>query len=205
MIVHDVIQGENDWFTLRAGIPTASNAKSIITGTGKPSTSITDYAMTLAAEMYAGKSLDGFEGNQHTERGNDLEADARIAYELSTGTWIEQCGFVTVDDGSFGASPDGLLDDGMIEIKCLMAKNHVKNMVYYKKHKRVMPDYVPQTQMGMLVCEKAWCDVVFYHPDLPLLIIRQDPIPEFHEMLKKQLAECIKLRDESLKCLRELG
>jgi len=202
MIVHDVEQGTDAWLELRAGLPTASMASKMVTGTGKKSTSITEYAYQLAAEMYAGKPLDGFDGNGYTDRGKELEPLARIAYEQHTHVWVEEVGFCTVDDGSYGCSPDGLVgDDGMVEFKCLIAKNHTKAWMYYDENKSVQPEYVSQPQMQMLVCERKWCDSVFYHPDLPLLIIRQFPGEEFQKVLAEQLKVCIERRDNALKVM----
>jgi len=91
----------------------------------------------------------------------------------------------------------------MIELKCPMGKNIVKNWMYYDKHNKAMPDYIPQTQMQLLVTGRAWVDMAFYHPDLPLLVIRQEPIKEIQEMLIKQIAECIKIRDSALKVIEK--
>ena len=108
MKTYNMEQGSEAWFALRAGMPTASEAGKLVTGTGKASTSITDYAYQLAGELYAGKPLDRFEGNVHTERGNELEPLALDAYTLKTGEWITQVGFCTTGDGSYGCSPDAL-------------------------------------------------------------------------------------------------
>jgi hypothetical protein len=203
VIIHDVAQGSPEWFSLRAGLPTASEAKKLVTGTGKPSTSVTEYAYQLAGELYAGKPLDGFEGNVHTDRGKELEPLALDAYSLATGSWITQVGFCTNDEGAYGCSPDGLVDDdGMVELKCLMAKNHVKAMVYYNKNKACMPDYIPQCQMQMLVCGRKWCDLVFYHPDLPILVIRQEADFQLQGMLLKQLVTCLETRDNTLEVIK---
>jgi exodeoxyribonuclease (lambda-induced) len=202
MKIHDVGQRTEEWFKLRAGIPTASEAGKLVTSTGKKSSQITDYSYQLAAELYAGKPLDRWEGNQWTDRGGDLELIALTEYSRIKDATIDVVGFCTVDDGTYGCSPDGLLADGIAEIKCLAAKNHIKNMVYYDKYKAAMPDYIPQTQMQMLVCEREWCDMMFYHPDLPPLIIRQFKIKEVQEILMVQLKACIEKRDQVLKIIK---
>ncbi len=80
MIIHPVEQNTDDWVKLRAGLPTASSFKSIITSQGLPSKSLPTYAAKLAADKYAGEPLDSFEGNVWTERGHELESDARDLY-----------------------------------------------------------------------------------------------------------------------------
>ena len=199
VIYDDMVQGSKEWHLLRCGLPTASMASKLVTSAGKASTSITDYAYTLATEKFVGQPVDAWEGNEHTDRGSLLENDARIACEQKQGYWVEQIGFATSDDSNYGCSPDGLVDeDGMIELKCPMGKNIVKNWMYYDKHNKAMPDYIPQIQMAMFVCEREWADLCFYHNQLPLLVIRQKADKEFHKVLKEQIAKCLEIRDSAL-------
>ena len=84
----------------------------------------------------------------------------------------------------------------MAETKCLKAENHVKAILYYLKNKKCPPDYVQQTQGQMFICERTWCDLVFYHPDLPLLIIRQERDEKLIKALKEQIDCVIEERDK---------
>lgn len=198
-------QGSEEWYAKRAGIPTASEASKLVTSKGKESKSIIEYAYQLAAEKYAGKPLDRFEGNQYTDRGKELELEALTEYSRVKEATIDIVGFCTIEDGTYGCSPDGLVDkDGMVEAKCLISKNHVKSIIYYNKHKQAPTDYIPQIQMQMLVCERDWVDLVFYHPDLPMLVIRQEKIEEVQETLISQLQACIETRDEVLKVIKSV-
>jgi hypothetical protein len=81
-----------------------------------------DYAFRTAIERISGTPLDeGFETWQ-MKRGHDLEPAARLAHETAAGVMVERAGFVTTDDGRFGASADGLIgDDGGSEYKCLVS------------------------------------------------------------------------------------
>lgn len=203
MIVHNVDQGSAEWFELRTGRPTASDFSKIITSKGEPSKSMTGYATLLAGEVYAGKPLDGFEGNQWTNRGKELEPDAKAMYEFTHDCDLEQVGFITDDLVRYGCSPDSLRDsDGMVEIKCLKAENHINAILYYKKHKKCPTDYIQQTQGQIFIAERAWCDLVFYHPDLPLLVIRQHRDDEFIKKLQNLLALTIQERDQILELLK---
>ncbi len=200
MIIHNVEQRTDEWNQLRAGKVTASEASRLVTPTGKPSAQLADYAMQLAGDSYAENVLSTWEGNHHTDRGIELEDAAIDAYELFTGTWVKRVGFCTADDGDYGCSPDGLHDDGMIELKCLAAKNHVKAWLDREK---AAQDYTPQVQMQLLVTKYEWCHLVFYHPSLPLLVIKQEPIPEFQKLLTEQIEKCLKLRDKAVDILRK--
>lgn len=177
MKIHDVEQRSDAWYTLRAGKPTASEFSSIVTSKGEESKSRSGFAITLAGELYAGKRLDGFEGNGWTDRGREMEARALAAYTFQTDEPVVPVGFITDDAETMGCSPDGLVGDhGAVECKCLKAENHIKAMMYYAKNGTPPTDYIQQTQGQLWISERRWIDLVFFHPDLPPLIIRQTPI-----------------------------
>jgi hypothetical protein len=205
MILYTCDQGSEEWFALKAGRPTASNFDMLVTSKGEPSKSMPGYAITLAAEMYAGKPVDSWAGNQYTDRGKLLEPDARAFYSFLHDYPVEQVGFITDDRGLYGCSPDGLVNaDGMTEIKCLKAENHIKAVLYYRKNKVCPPDYVQQTQGQMFVANRKWCDLVFYHPDLPSIVIRQERNDEFIKKLEEQIHLVIQERDKILAQLTEV-
>lgn len=204
MIIHEVEQGTAEWFALRAGKPTASDFSKLMTSDGKPSKQADGYAITLAAELYAGKPVDAWQGNGYTDRGKELEPDAVALYEFTRDVQGYKVGFITDDDELWGCSPDYLIGgDGMLEVKCLKAENHVKAILYYRKHERCPPDYVQQTQGQLLIAEREWCDLVFYHPVLPPLVIRQEPNEDLFSALKKQRDYVLKERDRIFHELKE--
>jgi len=203
MIIHDVQQGSDEWHSLRAGMPTASEFSSIVTSKGEESKSRSGYAITLAGELYAGKTLDQWQGSAWTERGKELEERAFAAYSFYTDRSLTRVGFVTNDTGTYGCSPDALCgDDGLVEIKCLKAENHIKAMMYHRKHGTSPPDYVQQTQGQMLIAERKWVDLCFWHPDLPMLVVRHEPINAVVYGLESGLWALIKERDEIVSMLR---
>ena len=205
MKIHDRIQDEGELHPLRIGIPTSSEFSKLVTSTGPLSKSMGDYAMVLAAEKYAGKAVDGWEGNRYTDRGKELEALARADYEMTNQVVVQEVGFVTNDLIQYGASTDGLVnDDGIVEYKCQIAKEHIKSYMYWKKHCKPPTTFIPQCQGELFVCEREWVDLVFFHPDLPGFTIRQTPDTEFVKVLKSQLKACEVKRDEVMKTLGEM-
>lgn len=177
MIIIDAPQNSPAWFSARLGKPTASEFSSIVTGKGEESKSRYGYALTLAAEVFAGQRLDAWEGNAATVRGHEMEGWALDAYSFVKDLELTRVGFCTTDDGAYGCSPDALAGDkGLVEVKSLSAKRHIEAMMYHKKNGCCPPDYVQQTQGQMMVTGRSWVDLVFYHPQLPMLIIRQTPI-----------------------------
>ncbi len=203
MLIHEVEQGTDEWHQLRAGIPTASEFSKIVTGTGKESTSLKIYAYNLAAEAFAEKKFDTFEGNQHTERGNQLEAEAAEQYGFISDIEPQEIGFITNDAMTYGCSPDRLLnDDGLLEIKCLKSDNHIETMLYYKKHNKAPSKYYPQVQGQMLVTGRNWCDLFFYHPDLPSFSVRHKKDESYIYDLKKFLDQVIEIKNETLAIIK---
>jgi len=201
MNIINVEQGTDEWYAARVGIPTASAFSRLVTGTGKASTQLSDYAAELAADMYAGKPLEKWGGNDATERGNEIEPQARASYEFDHGVEVVKVGFI-VNHGA-GCSPDGLVGaDGLHEIKCQMAKGHVQTLAYFAKHRTCPPGYIPQVQGQMLVCEREWCDLSFFHPDLPGLVIRIGRDDEYIAGLLKGIAAVIEERDRYVEILR---
>lgn len=205
MLLHECTQRSPEWWALRIGIPTASEFSKLVTSKGAPSKSAQDYALELAGEVYANEGeIDAWAGNQYTERGKGLEDEAIAFYEFMNDTQVERVGFVTDDDQRMGCSPDGLVSaDGMVEVKCLIAKNHIKAILYHKRNDRSPPAYRQQTQGGMMICEREWCDLIFYHPKLPTLVVRQFPDLNLWHELKMQIEHLEEHRDLVVTALRD--
>lgn len=198
MIIHDCEQRSPEWYALRAGIPTASCFDRLVTSSGAPSKQIETYALTLAAEKYAGQAIDAWEGNQWTQRGRELEPEALQIYRFITGNDLQAVGFVTADDGRSGCSPDSLVgDDGLIEVKCLKAENHIRALSYIARNRKAPPGYEQQLQGQMMVCERFWCDIIFYHPILPHSIIRYEADTTFMDKLHEGIGEVCEARDDA--------
>ena len=131
------------------------------------------------------------------QRGTELEPEARAYYELIAGP-VQEIGFCIHDDG-FGCSPDGVVGDGLLEIKCSLAHTHVE----YLREGVIPSIYIPQVQGQMLVMDKQWCDFLSYHPDMKPLLVRVNRDDMYcallHEALK-ELVENIRINVEASKC-----
>ena len=175
MKIVNVKQGTPEWFTARAGIPTASAFDKIITPkTGKPSSQQFGYICELIADRIMGGPPEGIESwtSRAVQYGIDTEPEARAYYELHTDYKVQQVGFVTTDDGTAGCSPDGLVgDDGGLELKCPMAKTHVEYLL-----KGELPDaYKCQVHASLLITGRKWWDFCSYCIGFPPFIIRVKP------------------------------
>ena len=124
MKIHNFIQGSDAWLMARLGVATCSEFSKIITSEGKTSTQHKAYALKLASEMLATEQEETFT-NKDMERGNELEPEAREAYQESCFCEVEEVGFMSCEN--WGYSPDGLVDkEGIIEIKCPKQTTHTK-------------------------------------------------------------------------------
>lgn len=122
-----------------------------------------DYAFRLAIERISGQPLDeGFE-TWAMRRGHELEPEARMEHEAQTGLLVERAGFVTTDDGLFGASADGLIDpDGGSEYKCFLAPDKLRPILLDGD----VTDVREQAQGCMWLCGRKWWHVGLYCPAL---------------------------------------
>jgi hypothetical protein len=169
-IYKDIEQRTDEWKLLRLGHLTASEAQTIATG----KTGLDTYCHRIVVEKITGKSQNTFIGNRHTERGNELEPEARIAYEISRDVTVNQVGFIEYDE-YLGCSPDGLVgDDGGIEIKCPDDIKYFKMLVGEEK---VDESYIWQCHMSLHITGRKWLDLVFYNPNFEqsMIIIRIEP------------------------------
>ncbi len=171
-------QGSPEWLALRAGKVTASKIADVMS---KPSlVGYQNYMADLIAERLTGQKTESFT-NAAMQWGVDKEPQARVEYEIKTGSLVEQVAFVdhpTIQ--MFGCSPDGYVGkDGLIEIKCPNTSTHID---YIRKDK-APAKYVPQMQCQMAVTGRKWCDFVSFDPRLPeklqLFIVRLDRDDEY--------------------------
>lgn len=201
MIVHDVVQGSAAWIRLRTGIPTASSFDRIVTPGGKLSASREAYMRELLAEVLMGEAI-----QQPTiaamQRGRELESSAAKFYEITTDREITRVGFVTTDDGRYGASPDGFVgEDGCVEFKCPLPHVHIGYLV----NRSVDKAYYPQIQGQLLVTGRQWVDIVSYHPKMPMCLIRVERDEQFIEILKGAIETFCDEFAEQVQSLRDKG
>lgn len=203
MIIETFAQGSPEWFSARAGIPTASNFDKIVTSTGAPSKSAQTYMYQLAGESLAGVKTETFK-NAAMERGSEMEAEARQMLEIIYGK-ILQVGLCYYDDKKeFACSPDGLGDGissqlGGYEIKCPLIHTHVK----YLLEKRLPVEYVQQVQGSMLVTGLDQWIFCSYYPGLKPLILTIDRDAKFISLLKVELFNFLHRLDEITTELKE--
>ena len=188
MIILTDEQGSPEWLASRLGRPSASMFGKLVTGSGKPSGSAESYINEMIAERLTGRSKPFFT-NEHMERGNFLEPEARQAYEFITDFEVVETGFILDDSQEFGCSPDGLVaNDGGLEIKCPSDSVHVS----YLRAGKVPAKYYQQVQGCMMITGREWWDFMSYHPEMPHLLVRMKRNEKFIEAMAEQLEAAVK-------------
>jgi putative phage-type endonuclease len=164
MILLPCEQRSTDWHTARLGMLTGSRAAAAFTPlkSGGESAARRNLRLQLVLERITGQSQDGDYVSADMQRGIDLEPDACAAYEALTGTLVTPVGFVAHDTLAAGCSPDGLTDDGLIEIKCPKAATHLDYV-----RGGLPAEYRWQITHGLWLTGAAWADFVSYHPAFP--------------------------------------
>lgn len=146
--------------------PRAEVVKRALAGekVGEFSDAAKDYAFRLAVERISGEPLD--EGGFSTfamRRGQEMETEARDAHSFERGLVIQPAGFVTTDDGKFGASADGLIgSDGGSEYKCLIDPSRIRDILIDGD----IDEFKDQVQGGMWLTGRTWWHFCLYCPAL---------------------------------------
>lgn len=169
MKVHAVEQGSEEWLRLRAGIPTASEFRHLVTPTWKRRTGqgVESYLARKLAERWRKAPLAGWSGGA-MEQGSLREDEAVAYFEIMTEQKVQRVGFVTTDDGAWGCSPDGLLDDRTgVEIKCPEPHTHIR----YLLEGKIPDDYQAQVQGAMLVTGASTWRFVSFCRSFPVLLV----------------------------------
>jgi len=183
MIIHHCAQLSEEWFSIRCGIPTASNFDRIVTASGAVSRQAPAYMCELLCERILGKPLERPE-SKWMVRGTELESAAISAYEFHTERETQPVGIVTNDSRTIGASPDRLIDeDGILELKAPSPQVHVKYML----ERCVDRDYWPQLQGQLYVTERSFTDILSFHPEMPHVVIRVERDEKFINLLASAL------------------
>lgn len=194
-VYNGIEQGSEEWLKIRLGKVTASGVADVLAKTKSGvSASRGNYLIKLAIQRVTGVVEEGFT-NDAMQWGKDNEPQARVAYEVASGNFVDQVAFVDHPTITwFGASPDGLVNqDGLVEIKCPNSATHWS----YIKDDGPPTKYYIQMQAQMACTGRSWCDFVSFDPRMPersrlfiKRVMREDAyIAEMEAEVKKFLDE----------------
>lgn len=158
-------QRSEQWYAARRGKLTASKAAVIMGGLN--TSGLDTYVKTLAWERVYGARDEDFQ-SQSMLRGLEVEPQARRWYAAAIGQEVGETGFVQHPQIAYvGASPDGLLADRTLQIKCPL---HCAWMEV-RKTMRVPAEYRWQCRWEAWVCGLRLADFVCFHPQAGGLLI----------------------------------
>jgi putative phage-type endonuclease len=183
-IHRDIAQHSPEWYAIKAGKWSASNAATIMGGLD--TSGLASLVKDIAWERVFGPTEGGFQ-SKAMERGNELESDARDWYAFERDAVVVEVGFVehaTVP--RVGWSPDGLYGERHgIEAKCPLHKAWME----VKRTGKIPAEYRWQCRWAMWVGELESLDFIAYHPKAGGLIV---PC-EITESERSQMAERVAL------------
>lgn len=179
MNIIDCEQRSEAWFAARSGIATASCFAAILaTIKSGEAAERRNYRAKLVVEKLTGRCIETVFSTPAMRQGVEREPLARAAYEIHSGNFVTEVGFIRHDTIETGCSPDGLIDaDGCLEIKAPELATHLE----YLRLKAEPPKYTAQIQGQMWLAERDYCDFVSFNPDFPeslQLVVRRVPRDE---------------------------
>jgi len=178
MEIYNIPQLSDEWWEIKKKKLSAGHAQAI----GSCGKGLVTYVNEIMAEYYSNAEKKSF-SNYHTERGIELEDSAGMVYSFEKNIDIKKVGFVVYNE-FVGCSPDLFCgDDGLAEIKCPDDKGFFGLLLGEEPDSK----YVWQCQMQLLICEKAWCDLVYYNPNYSKSLIVKRILPD-KEKFSKLLA-----------------
>lgn len=157
-------QGSEEWLQARRSVITGSRFKDARDKlkTGAHSKAAMGYAMDLARERAGGTAPSKFQ-SAAMRTGQEQEPIARARYEMRTGNFVDEVGFFITDDGAFGLSPDGLIDDdGVLEIKTMVSSETLFRALAEGDHS----EYIDQCNGYLWLLGRKWVDLVLWCPDI---------------------------------------
>ena len=155
-VIFDVDQRDEEWYNLRRGKITASNAHRLLTP-AKFST----FKWELLAETLTEHPVPDTRVGDAAQRGIDLEDIAIEEYvklELYDCDYYKMGFCISLDYPICGASPDLVVGDkGLAEFKCPNSENHLKYMTNGAKG-----EIIAQMQFQMWIIEREFNDFVTF-------------------------------------------
>jgi putative phage-type endonuclease len=203
-------QGTDSWFANRLGKVTASRLADVLakTKTGY-SASRANYMTQLVLERITQTRAESF-SNAAMAWGTEQEPFARAAYEAYTGQMVEEVGFMPhpIIEAA-GASPDGLVGDGMVEIKCPSSSTALEVWLTHSQgNNPVDAKYYAQMQWQMRCADRAWCDYVVFDPRMPgkaqLFIFRVERNNDWLKIAEDEVIKFLAEVDAKVKSLKTI-
>jgi hypothetical protein len=203
----DVEQGSADWSKLRTVIPTASRFDDVMTPMKmEMAAGRKKYACQIVAARMLSWQPDSLEKIKYVEDGKRNEPFAVAQLELVREVDTKKIGFVTTNDGRFGASPDRVVMGGdaialTVEVKCPSIPEQfeyllAEKLATMKPVTQVGTPYKCQRQGQLLIAEAEEAIFYSYNERMPACYVRSyrdepfikrlnEALQQFHEELEE--------------------
>ncbi len=186
MIIHNIDQQSEAWFHARCGRVTGTRFKDLVAG--ETTDTYKKLVSNIVCEIITEKMEETY-SNAIMEHGIETEPIARKGYESIFDVEVKTVGFITRDEDDkyfdwIGISPDGLLpDEGILEIKCPIARTHLE----YIESNKLPSEYKYQVQGQLFVTGLKYCHFMSYVEGMKPFIIPVYPDPVLFAEFEKRL------------------
>lgn len=176
MIERFIYETREDWKQFRKNLFTASQINRLTAKT-KNQCGLSDGAITYILELINNEKgepkPDIF--NAAMEWGNEQEPKAVLRYAEDNGLDVNDDDFIYTSMGGFvffvynkiaGGTPDLILKDKIVEIKCPNSDTHLYNYLFVNSDnfQKEYPIYYDQIQFNMFLCEKPKAVFMSFDP-----------------------------------------
>ncbi|NDV68561.1 YqaJ viral recombinase family protein [Dysgonomonas sp. 25] len=175
-IYKELLQQSEEWFLLKYGKIGGSTLKKLMVDKDVRDCAIYDELLSTRFEPF---ELEEMFTSNDMERGNIYEPLARMEYERVYEKKVTQYGWIEMDNGIAGLSPDGIIGKRMaeaIEIKC---PNRVTHTAYLRNPMLMIQEYIWQIVMYFTVLKNLkTLHFISYRPENtanPLLVYDVTP------------------------------
>ena len=178
MQIMDCEQGSPEWFAAGPGfLPQPILNRH---GVGAWRRGSAEPHAEIAGEIITGDPMDSF-SNAHTERGHEMEPEARNFYAFRHDVDPQLIGFIR--NGNVGASPDSLIgENGLLEIKTKLP--HL--LIDVTLRGEFPTDHKAQCQGQLWIAEREWDQPDCYWPKMEPFIAQA-----YRDEYIKQLARAV--------------
>lgn len=189
-IYKELLQQSEEWFLLKYGKIGGSSLKHLMVGKDVRDCAIYNDLLSARLEEYEPEEMFT---NKDMDRGNMYEPLACAEFERVYDVKVDQYGWIEMDNGIAGLSPDGIIGKRLteaIEIKC---PNRVTHTSYIRNPKLMVQEYIWQVVMYFTVLSKLkTLHFISYRPEnisKPLLVF--DVTRDMEFQISKKEADTI--------------
>ena len=175
----DVQQGSREWHMMRAGVITASRADCLLAAKGTLKRD--GYLAELVGQVCTGQVPDDIPAKA-LMWGREHELAAKGAYSAARLEIVKDIPFIYKDRAMrFGCSPDGLLSDRGLELKCPWS---TRTYIEFACSDKIKPEYIKQCQFSMWMSGLDQWDFANFDPRMQSKKLHLVTIERDEKMMK---------------------